>query len=225
MKVNCENRLWVPCLGPLRGEVSTGWNPGQTEATLRAGWRLRKWLVRSENGGQSAALVAGRHPLELRAASPAPMVKVWIRYTARFLQTLAGRHGDIRSVFRMTQPIVPEASDRLSTTWLPRCRTWAKPSFSMARIGCAPETRGSLGKSGLEHSDEWPAEIRWGDFFQVELGGFLKVGDRFFDSLTLAHRAHFRAFHYVEIAFLVQYGSKCQRYLGAGEEATGMTKP
>jgi len=46
-------------------------------------------------------------------------------------------------------------------------------------------------------------------FFEVQLGGFLKVGDRFFDGFTLAHRADFRAFGDVEVPFLVHDRGVC----------------
>src|ERR1700685_1138034 len=105
----------------------------------------------------------------------------------------------------ITQPLDREVSDRLSTTWLPRCRTCVKPSFSMARIACAPETRGNLGKSGLEDGDERSTVIHERKFLEVQFGRFLQVGDCLFDGFALADGAHLRTFGTVEFLFFVQY--------------------
>ncbi len=66
----------------------------------------------------------------------------------------------------------------------------AKPSFSSARMVCAPETRGRLGiHCHLKGRNQRLARRFQGKFFQVELSGFLKIGQRFLDRFTLRGRA------------------------------------
>src|SRR5438132_13907811 len=96
-----------------------------------------------------------------------------------------------------TQPVVVSGSIRLITTWLPRCRAWTKPNRSKARIACAPETRGSLGKMSLENGYERPADFARRKLFQVEFSCLTKVRHGIFYGLTLAHRAYLGAFSYV----------------------------
>ena len=78
-----------------------------------------------------------------------------------------------------------------------------KPSRSRARIASAPDTRGSLGIACLEDGNKRTTGTFRREFFHIKFSRFFEVSDGFFDSLTLADRANFRAFCYVEITFLV----------------------
>jgi hypothetical protein len=78
-----------------------------------------------------------------------------------------------------------------------------KASRSRVRIVSAPETRGSLGIMRLEYRYQRTAGTFGWEFFHVQFGCLFKIGDCFFDTLSLTDGAYLGALRHIKVAFFV----------------------